>query len=316
MEFRYSRNILLYLHFVSTKRLIFCCCWGIIFGRKKLVCWKISVWLQKLCIFRVFFFLEWLKSCSSSVLLIIVLIRVLVMESLQAGTQKALDLNACKWEEMKLKLRSSSSCDSQGRRKFHSFCSFGTCWSSQAICFSMTCDQHHPSMSAHEYNCCLLQLGQYCEIPVQGFIQEVEIIKNNFFPPVPCVRFRSVTVFTWAFCLTWWPLQQMRFLAAVRNLAQSPAATAENQTFLRGPAFPTLLWVPQKPLGTSNHSWCLGLDGWPKPYFGPPPLCGEENGSFHRAENEEGSLWSFNVISWISQAINLYLGPVGGGVAD
>lgn len=27
---------------------------------------------------------------------------VLVMESLQAGTQKALDLNACKWEEMKL----------------------------------------------------------------------------------------------------------------------------------------------------------------------------------------------------------------------
>lgn len=195
MEFRYSRNILLYLHFVSTKRLIFCCWWGIIFGRKKLVCWKISVWLQKLCIFRVFFFLEWLKSCSSSVLLIIVLIRVLVMESLQAGTQKALDLNACKWEEMKLKLRSSSSCDSQGRRKFHSFCSFGTCWSSQAICFSMTCDQHHPSMSAHEYNCCLLQLGQYCEIPVQGFIQEVEIIKNNFFPLVPCVRFGSVTVF-------------------------------------------------------------------------------------------------------------------------
>lgn len=27
---------------------------------------------------------------------------VLVMESLQAGTQKALDLNACKWEKMKL----------------------------------------------------------------------------------------------------------------------------------------------------------------------------------------------------------------------
>lgn len=62
---------------------------------------KISL-LKNICVaskimyFQGFFFLEWLKSCSSSVLLIIVIIRVLVMESLQAGTQKALDLNACK----------------------------------------------------------------------------------------------------------------------------------------------------------------------------------------------------------------------------
>jgi len=49
---------------------------------------------KMMCIFR--FFLEWLKLCSFSVLLIIVLITVLVMECLQTGTQKALNLNACK----------------------------------------------------------------------------------------------------------------------------------------------------------------------------------------------------------------------------
>lgn len=98
-----------------------------------------------------------------------------------------------------MRLRSSSSCDSQCRRKLPSFCSSGTCCSSQAVCFSMTCDQHHSSTSAHEFNCCVLQLGQYCEIPVQGFIQEAEIIKNNFFPPVPCVAFGSITVFSSGF---------------------------------------------------------------------------------------------------------------------
>lgn len=93
----------------------------------KLLCWKIFVWLQKLCIFRVFFFLEWLKPCSSSVLLITVLTMVLVMESLQAGTQKALGLNACKWEEMKL-----GEAEVQlwlwfsGQRQFPPFCSSGT----------------------------------------------------------------------------------------------------------------------------------------------------------------------------------------------
>lgn len=52
-EFRYSQNISLYLHLFQQKRLILCCWLSTIFGRKN--CWKISVWLQKLCIFRVFF---------------------------------------------------------------------------------------------------------------------------------------------------------------------------------------------------------------------------------------------------------------------
>lgn len=94
-EFRYSQSISLYLHLFQQQQ-------------KKahpLLLMKYYIWKEKLllknicmaslCIFRVFF-LEWLKSCSSSVLFIIVLTMVLVMESLQAGTQKILDLNACK----------------------------------------------------------------------------------------------------------------------------------------------------------------------------------------------------------------------------
>lgn len=102
-------------------------------------------------------------------------------------------VNERKWSWVRL--RSSSSCDFQCRRKFPSFCSSGTCWSSQALRLSMTCDQHHPSTSAPEFSFCPLQLGQYCEIPAQGFIQEVEIIKIYFFPPVPCVTFGSTSVF-------------------------------------------------------------------------------------------------------------------------
>lgn len=62
--------------------------------KEKILCCKISVAPKIICIFR--FFLEWLKLCSSSVLLIIVLIIVLVMECLQTVTQRPLDLNACK----------------------------------------------------------------------------------------------------------------------------------------------------------------------------------------------------------------------------
>lgn len=50
-------------------------------------------------------------------------------------------VNKRKWS--RVRLRSNSSCDPRGRRRFHSFCSSGSCSSSQAICFSMACEQHH-----------------------------------------------------------------------------------------------------------------------------------------------------------------------------
>lgn len=55
---------------------------------------NISVALKIMSVFR--FFLSMAKVMHFSVLLIIVLINVLVMECLQTGTQRALDLNSCK----------------------------------------------------------------------------------------------------------------------------------------------------------------------------------------------------------------------------
>lgn len=90
--------MLLNLHFVSTKKLFFFFFTAAemlyLEGKKPTPLKNICVTPKIMCIFR--FFLEWLKLCSSPVLLIIVLITVLVMECLHMGTERALDLNACK----------------------------------------------------------------------------------------------------------------------------------------------------------------------------------------------------------------------------